>query len=312
MRLSNPQEVGNQVIEMKSALHRLRAVLVAAATLAAPATVCAQQVAVAAAPWGAQKPAVVAGLQQLGWQAEPDTASQVGLATATFLAGHTRVAAIFGPSGLAMLNELHLLPPDAARRRSGELRDSLVRVLGEPDSAGPAPVWVRPDGQVRLSVRSDSAGILSAAVLTRASPTYMTELRAAYQAVVRNARQQWQPWVASRVDTLRFRPLYVQDSLSLLFIPSSVERADQGAWRVTVRWDWLTPRREGRATYDMMIHETEVRCDEGTYRMGRVSWFLGRNMLEGLKRRGRWERPVPTSAGDVIVREFCAYARGLP
>ena len=266
---------------MKSALHRLRAVLVAAATLAAPATASAQQVAVAAAPWGAPKPVVVAGLQQLGWQAEPDTASRVGLATATFLVGNTRVAAIFGASGLAMLNELHLLPPDAARRRFGELRDSLVRVLGQPDSAGPAPVWVRPDGQVRLSVRSDSAGIRSAAVLTRASPTYMAELRAAFQAVVRNARQQWQPWVASRVDTLRFRPLHVQDSAALSFVHSEVERAAQGAWRVTVRWDWLAPQREGQATYDMMIHETEVHCDQGTYRTGRVSWFLGRSMVEG-------------------------------
>jgi hypothetical protein len=63
----------------------------------------------------------------------------------------------------------------------------------------------------------------------------------------------------------------------------------------------------------MMIHETEVHCDQGTYRTGRVSWFLGRNMVEGRKPRfGEWQRPVPTSGGDVIVREFCAYARGLP
>ncbi|HEX9938983.1 MAG TPA: surface-adhesin E family protein [Longimicrobium sp.] len=213
-----------------------------------------------------------------------------------------------------MLNTLHLLPPDQASRRFGELRDSLVRVLGQPDSAGPEPMWVRRDGRVRLFVRPDSGGLASAAVLNRASPTYVSELRSAYQAVVvRNARQRWQPWVASRVDTLWWRPLHVQDSLALNFVRSSVERTAQGAWRVTVRWDWLNPQREGQATYDMMIHETEVHCDQGTYRTGRVSWFLGQRMLEGLKRRFReWQRPVPTSAGEVIVREFCAYARGLP
>ncbi|HEU4557939.1 MAG TPA: surface-adhesin E family protein [Longimicrobium sp.] len=299
---------------MPPRMNRIAVALAAVAALVAPASASAQRVAVAAAPWRAQRPAVVAGLQQMGFQPEPDTAGEPGLAIATFRAGDTRVAAIFGPSGLAMLNTLYLLPPDQARRRFGELRDSLVRVLGQPDSAGPEPMWVRRDGRVRLFVRPDSGGLASAAVLNRASPTYVSELRSAYQAVVvRNARQQWQPWVAARVDTLWWRPLHVRDSLALNFVRTSVERTAQGAWRVAVRWDWLTPQGEGRATYDTMVHETEVDCDQGTYRTGRVSWFLRRDMVEGIKPRWReWQRPVPTSAGDVIVREFCAYARGLP
>jgi hypothetical protein len=294
-------------------LNRFAAALIVAAAVMAPASASAQQVAVPAAPWGAQKPAVVAGLQQMGFQPEPDTANEIGIGVATFRSGNTRVAAMFGSSGLAMLNTLHLVPPDEARRRFGELRDSLVRVLGEPDSAGPRPFWRRPDGQVRLFVRPDSGGLSSAAILNRSSPTYVAELQAAYQVAMRNARQQWRPWVASRVDTLQWAPISMQDSTALTFERGSVQRAAQGAWRVTVRWDWLEPMRDEGLTYDAMVHQTEIRCEESTYRLGKVEWFLAARKVDSVTGRwGRWETPVRTSGSDVFVREFCAYARGLP
>lgn len=286
--------------------------LVAVAGLAMPTRGAAQRVEVPGAPWGASRATVIAGIERLGFRAEQDTAAGPRFETVAFHSDAATLAAIFGSNGLAMLNQLHVLPPDQAHRRFGELRDSLVRLLGEPDSAGGAPVWVRPDGHVRLFVRPDSAGLSSAAILNRASPTYLAEMRAAYRRLVRDDRRQLR-WVAARVDSARWRALAVKDSVALTFDRGSVEKQPSGAWRLTVRWDWLVPQRGGGMRYDAMVEQTEIRCDEGTYRRGRTEWFLGeRSAGTPASRWGGWSRPVPTSGGGVIVRELCDYARELP
>jgi hypothetical protein len=62
-----------------------------------------------------------------------------------------------------------------------------------------------------------------------------------------------------------------------------------------------------------MVHATEVRCGEGTYRVGRTQWLLRETPGDATSARwGRWNRPVPTSGGNVIVSRFCDYARTLP
>ncbi|HEX9938984.1 MAG TPA: hypothetical protein VGB15_17720 [Longimicrobium sp.] len=84
---------------MTPRLNRLVVVVSAVAALVAPAALSAQRVAVAAARWGAQRPAVIAGLQQMGFQPEPDTAGEPGLAIATFRAGDTRLRPSSGRRG---------------------------------------------------------------------------------------------------------------------------------------------------------------------------------------------------------------------
>ena len=294
-------------------IRRSTAMLAAAAVLAVPARGAAQRIEVPAAPWGSARAEVIQGIQGLGYEAVADTSGAAGLVSVTFTAGGTQLVAVFGPNGLAMLNQIQQLPPPEARRRLAELRDSVTRVLGPPDTAGVHPIWVRPDGRLQLHVRPDSGGLTSAAIVGRARPNYIAELAAVYRQVMRAVQDERAGWLDARLDSSRWVRLFAKDSAAISIDRSSVERLEGGAWRVTVRWDWLVPQRDGRLRYDAMVHGTEVRCDEGTYRMGRTQWYLGETPGQSTGARwGRWNTPVPTSGGAVIVTRFCEYARGLP
>jgi hypothetical protein len=286
---------------------RIAGRLALAALLALPARGAAQRIEVPAAPWGSARPAVIAGIERLGYVTVQDTLASLGLPLLTFVAGSAQLSAAFDSTGLVMLIQIQRLPSPEAQRRFAEMRDSLVRVLGEPDSAGTPLFWTRPDGRIRLRLVPDSSGLTSAAIVTRAAPNSLEALRLNLLKGLR-ARRQWQGWVAARVDTLRWVPLLVKDTMAISFDRESVERRPSGAWRLTVRWDLLVPTDRGRWRFDAIVHESEVRCDEGTYRMGRGWLRLGTATVASTG--SGWDRfapPVPTSGNEVIMLEFCAW-----
>jgi hypothetical protein len=283
------------------------------AALAAPRPGAAQKVAVPQAPWQAGESAVTAGLVGLGYPLRPDTASQRGLRVLHFGAGTTELAAVFGSQGLAMLNEIYDLPEVEARQRLGVLRDSLERQLGPPDSVGEEVTWKRRDGDVRLYYRRAAGALPSSAVFSRASPTYLPELRASYRAAVGPEGMNRAAWLRSRADFSHYLPLFVSDTAAITFDSSSVEKQGEGHWRVTVRWDWLTPQPTGGIRFDTMMQPTEVRCDRNLYRVRAITLLLGTRVV---LRRGNqwtaWRNPPPTSALAVIVREICGHMAEHP
>lgn len=287
------------------------AACVLAAALGMPVGAAAQRIEVPGAPWGATRADVARAFEGLGYRILPDTVA-MAIFSATFSRGDgIEHLAVYGPNGLAMLSQIHRLPPPEARLRFGALRDSLVRVLGPPDSAH-RTIWVRADGRIELFVRPDSAGLASAAILNRARPNHLTELAAAYQATAQAVQARHDAWHAARIDSSRWTRLALADSLGMSFERASVERRQGGAWRVRVRWDWLAPRRQGRQTYDALVHATEIDCANGTFRMGRMQWFLGERRVVDIDSWDPVTRPVAGSADEVMVRELCRYAQALP
>jgi hypothetical protein len=288
----------------------LACVAVLAAALALPRPGVAQQVAFPTVPWGASPTAVAAAIQQLGFTL--DSMELTGLPFAEFSAGSTRLVATFGPSGLAMLNQIHPLPPPLARRRLEELRDSVVRVLGEPDSAGARPKWIRPDGYLQLFVRPDSAGLSSAAVLNRASPSWVAELRASYREAIRRAEADPVRWIEARLDTMRWHPLVPGDSMVVSVDKTGVERRSGDTWRVRTRRDYRVPVAAAGHSYDTIAQRVEIGCAEGTFRPGEsISVLAERNPRLLTTGWGARSRPAPPSLEQAIVSAFCAYARGL-
>jgi hypothetical protein len=283
-------------------------VILFTAALAAPRAGAAQQVEVLQAPWQAAESTVTAGMLGLGYQLKPDTASQQGLRVLHFSAGATDLAAVFGSQGLAMLNEIYQLPEVEARQRLSVLRDSLERALGRPDSVGWEVTWKRRDGDVRLFYRRAAGALPSSAVFSRASPTYLPELRASYHAAVGAEAMSRAAWLKSRVDSVHYLPLFVSDTAAITFDSTSLEKREEGEWRVTVRWDWQTPQPTGGIRFDTMIQPTEVRCGRNLYRVRAVTLLLGTRVV---LRRGNvwtaWRNPPPTSGLAVIVREICGY-----
>ena len=284
-----------------------RAAVVAAA-LAVPRPGAAQQVALPTVPWGASPSVVSAAVQQLGFKV--DSIELTGLSFARFSAGPTVLAATFGASGLFMLNQIHALPPPQARQRFQELRDSLVKVLGEPDSVGTRPVWVRPDGRILLWVRPDSGRLGSAAILSRARPNYAAELAAAYREAMRQVEADPVRWIEARLDTIRWKPLARSDSQAVALDKTRVDRRSGDTWRIWVRWDYRVPVTTPSRIYDLVVQALEIGCAEGTYRPGEsVSMLRGRNAALLTSRWGTRSRPAPPSVEAEIVARFCAYAR---
>lgn len=293
---------------------RFAACLLAAA-LGMPVGAAAQRIEVPDAPWGAARADVARAFEGLGYRILPDTAGLAGFIT-TFERGGTEFVAIFGEKGLAMLNRSERLPRAEAQRRLAALRDSLVGVLGQPDSAR-RTMWVRPDGRIELHIRPDSGRPTSSAILNRSGPNHRNDLLTVYLATRAAIRIRPAPWLTPRLDVARWEPLFADTSTAISIERASVRRLEEaGAWRVTVRWDWRAPRSNGPREYDALVHATEVRCGEGTYRMGAAQWFLGEAAGDTTPDRtpdrwGRWNQPVANSGGSVIVRDFCDYAQRL-
>jgi hypothetical protein len=289
---------------------RSAACLLAAAVMM-PIGAAGQRIEVPDAPWGATRADVARTFEGLGFRVLPDTAGLAGFTT-TFGRGGTEFVAIFGQNGLAMLNRSERLPRAEAQRRFTVLRDSLVGVLGQPDSAR-RTMWVRPDGRIQLHVRSDSGRPTSLAILNRSGPNYRNDLLTVYLATRSAIRIRPAAWLTPRLDVARWEPLFADTATAISVERASVQRLEEaGAWRVTVRWDWRAPRPNGQRTYDALVHATEVRCGEGTYRMGAAQWFLGETASEAAGEGwGRWNQPVANSGGWVIVRDFCDYAQRL-
>lgn len=287
------------------------AACVLAAALGMPVGAGAQRIEVPDAPWGATRADVARAFEGQGYRTLPDTAGLAGFIT-TFDRGGTEVVAIFGEKGLAMLNRSERLPRAEAQRRFAALRDSLVGVLGQPDSAR-RTLWVRPDVRIELHVRPDSGRPTAELLLNRAGPNYRNDLLTVYLATRAAIRIRLAPWLTRRLDVARWEPLFADSSTAISIERASVRRLEEdGAWRVTVRWDWRAPRPNGPREYDALVHATEVRCGEGTYRMGAAQWFLGETAGEARGEGwGRWNQPVANSGGAVIVRDFCAYAQRL-
>jgi len=289
---------------------RFAACLLAAAAVM-PIGAAAQRIEVPHAPWGAARADVVRAFEGLGYRILPDTAGIAGFTT-TFGLGGVEFVAIFGQNGLAMLNRAERLPRAEAQRRFAVLRDSLVGVLGPPDSAR-GTMWVRPDGRIVLHVRPDSGRPTASAILNRSGPNHRNDLLTVYLATSAAIRIRPAAWLTPRLDVARWEPLFADTTKAISIERASVQRLEEaGAWRVTVRWDWRAPRPNAERTYDALVHATEVRCGEGTYRMGAAQWFLGETAGETTPDRwGRWNPPVANSGGAVIVRDFCDYAQRL-
>jgi hypothetical protein len=272
----------------------------------------AQQAALHDLPWGTSPTATVASLQQRGLRL--DSMSLTGFRFAEFSAGSARVIAGFGQSGLIMLNQMHPLPQALAGARFQELRDSLARVLGAPDSTGARPLWIRPDGEVRLFIRADSNGPGARVIVNRSSPNAVAELRASYREVIRETEADPTRWIEARLDTMRWHILVPGDSMVFTVDKTGAEKRPRDSWRVRTRRDFRVPVVErGRRPYDTIAQMMEISCGDGTFRLGEGITVLAERNPQVI--RSGWSAPARPAAGSVeeaIVTSFCEYARGLP